>query len=208
MISLIITSVCLAVVFGLVIWNIVYTVTRLKKLRAELEHRYAMDAAQNRRLLSQSSTIQEISTKVTGMDSALKDVTQKRLPGMESAIKENEALISDLQAVTEEELVTVGGALAEMSGSIASLQSDNSTLSEDLKMFKSSTVAGIDSLKANYAQFQIDVQELSDGVTSLTSFRDNVTSMVDMTNNKLVAGQLCLDSTCVGATQLQNMPKA
>lgn len=187
MILIIITAVCLAIVFGLVIWNIVYTVTQLKKMRSQLELRYAMDAAQNRKLMAQGASIQELSTKITSIDTTVTDIAQKRLPALEDAVKENEASISDIQAATEEELMGVGSTLLELSDSVYALQD-------------------------NYGQFSTDIQELSDGLTSTTRRVDTATEalskvseMVDTTNNKLIARQLCLDSTCILAAQLSNL---
>ena len=184
MIAIITSFVLIALLIGVVIWHIVYTVTQLRRIAAQLEQKGYVDAAQSRRLVTNNKQLKDLSTTVSGLKKDIVEVTGRRLPAAESAIKSANASIS--------------ANLKNMDASIKRTDASVNTLKSQISA---------------QGQFMSDFdQQLTDQKEAHTSFVSEVTpalkeyaAMIDATQRRLMASHLCLDDTCIGAAQLMGL---
>lgn len=184
MIAIITSFVLIALLIGVVIWHIVYTVTQLRRIAAQLEQKGYVDAAQSRRLVTNNKQLKDLSTTVSGLKKDIVEVTGRRLPAAESAIKSANASIS--------------ANLKNMDASIKRTDASVKTLTSQISA---------------QGQFMSDFdQQLTDQKAAHTSFVSEVTpalkeyaAMIDTKQRRLMASHLCLDDKCIGAAQLMGL---
>jgi uncharacterized protein (DUF3084 family) len=178
----ILLGICLTIVFGLVIWNIIYTVTQLKDLHAQMNTRQWMDAAQNRKLLSTDDDVQSINASLSDTGLKLKDYDE-RLQKIESSDKTQNTTLTQLRQQDSQHLSRVSA----LESSTSNLELDFQGLSQRTGQLEAST----SSLDSSYMRLKNDMA-----------------SIFDASNNKLMARQLCLDATCISQAQLLNISPA
>lgn len=220
-ISIVVGGVCLALVFALVIWNIVHTVQQFKRLHADLDNRRAMDAAQNRRLLHNARNLADIDKRLSTTTAKVTDVEKtvgvhgKAIVALGAAFSDHDAKIDSLGGdmdMVKSDVNDLQSQYADVSSRANTTASSLSTLQGQYKQYTTTTDASLAQLQQGANTIGTRVNKLesttSDLSSSFSAYRSDVSNMVDTSSKKLAANTLCLEATCITAAQLQGLSPA